>query len=177
MHNAIALALCAAADAKGTIVTGLSSNHLAELKGMLASAQRVLPDMWRVSVYDLVDDLKPVDVQLLNSYCGVTVKPFPGTMDFRYLASSAWKVHIIEAELDLLMPQDFVLYVDAGMQFARQWIPSTIFVAAREQGVVGIKTAGPAAARARHTKVVMRDKTTHRLPCILTLARSQSSRQ
>ena len=152
MHNAIALALCAAADAKGTIVTGLSSNHLAELKGMLASAQRVLPDMWRVSVYDLVDDLAPADLQLLNSYCGVTVKPFPGTMDFRYLASSAWKVHIIEAELDLLMPQDFVLYVDAGSRFARWWVPAAIFDAARERGVVGIETQGPATASAGPTR-------------------------
>jgi len=138
-------AMDASVASNGTIVTGVSSSHLTKLKSMLGSAQRVLPDTWRVSVYDLVDDLAPADLQLLNSYCGVTVKPFPGTMDFRYLASSAWKVHIIEAELDLLMPQDFVLYVDAGMQFARQWIPSTIFVAAREQGVVGIKTAGPVA--------------------------------
>ena len=152
MHNAIALALCAAADAKGTIVTGLSSNHLAELKGMLASAQHVLPDMWRVSVYDLVDDLKPVDVQLLNSYCGVTVKSFPGAVDFRYLTNSAWKVHIIEAELDLLMPQDFVLYVDVGARFARWWVPAAIFDAARERGVVGFETQGPATASAGPTR-------------------------
>jgi len=54
-------------------------------------------------------------------------------------------VHIIEAELDLLMPQDFVLYVDAGARFARWWVPAAIFDAARERGVVGIETQGPVA--------------------------------
>lgn len=56
--------MSAPADAiHGLLVTATAANHFAQLHGLVSSAQRFLPQRWRIVIYDLIGDLSAADVR------------------------------------------------------------------------------------------------------------------
>jgi hypothetical protein len=138
------------ANPPGILVTGTSSNHFSQLHGLVASAQRHLPDTWRIVVYDLLGDLAPKDKRRLAGWCGVEYRIFDAqrvhnsTWFPRYLTLSVWKPSIIRDCLRELPAGGLVVYADTSIRLHEPLGPALIF-AVQEHGFVGRQTASPIA--------------------------------
>ena len=134
----------------GLLVTATSSNHFAQLHGLVHSAQLHLPPSWRIVVYDLLGDLAPSDVHKLSEeWCGVEYRLFNSsrthaTWDRGYLTLSVWKPLIIHDCLRELPPKGIVFYADTSTRL-QEPLSANLLAAVQEIGFVGRQTTSPVA--------------------------------
>ena len=136
-------------DVPGILVTATSSNHFAQLRGLLHTAQLHLPRRWRIIVYDLLDDLSPSDVGSLREWCGVEYRRFNAsrvrdTWERNYLTLSVWKPFIIYDCLREVPRQGIVLYADTSTRLHEE-LSNELLTAVQSIGFVGRRTASPVA--------------------------------
>jgi len=176
-YTALAILMCdilqmaAADDPYGALVTGISANHLHQVRGMLQTAKTHLPTSWRFIVYDLVGDMKPVDVSRVQKWCRVDYRRFDtvsaatkshrnlstptsnlharnvvrSMLDPRFLTNSAWKPLIILECLASLPEDSILVYADASMRFTGSLAESGLLQLASRYSFVGKTTASPIA--------------------------------
>lgn len=142
----------------GALVTGVSANHFAEMRGLIISAQRFLPAGWPIVVYDLVSDLSREMERDMSSWCGVEVRRFKSerfgfTLDSRFLTVSMWKPFMIRQCLLSLPPLGILIYADASNRL-QEPLGTPLLDAVRRIGYVGRETIGPV-ARYTHPRMAV----------------------
>ncbi|XP_072051308.1 uncharacterized protein [Amphiura filiformis] len=96
------------------IVTATSQNHLGEAKGMIATAQRHMPNT-KIIVYDL--GLTPDGVKKVDKMCNVEVRKFPFERyppHVKNIHNYAWKPLLI---LESLKEFGAIFYGDSSVRF------------------------------------------------------------
>ena len=134
-------------DIPGILVTATSGNHFPQLHGLVHGAQQYLPQTWRITVYDLIGDLKAADVQQMKRWCGVEYRRFNesqviGPWFRKYLTLSIWKPYIIGDALGELPEGGIVLYADTSTRLQEPLTPA-LLESVQLEGFVGRKTASP----------------------------------
>ena len=137
------------AAAVGTLVTGTSLNHFAQLPGLIQTAQLHLPPRWNIVVYDLLGDLTSTNVRNIKTWCGVEYRRFNASRvssmwEPKYLTLSVWKPFIIHDCLRQLPRHGIVLYADTSTRL-HEPLSDDLLAAVRTTGIVGRKTASPIA--------------------------------
>ena len=164
----------------GILVSAVSQNHFPQLRGLVQSGQRYLPDSWRIIVYDLLGDLRSSHTTEIASWCGVEYRRFDprttnATWDPRYLTLSVWKPPIIKDSLMSLGPGGIVLYADAAVRLHGP-LSSSLIAAVQEHGFLGRQTASPVSSythpqmaielgNQRHAQVSLTDYATAPMVC------------
>ena len=133
----------------GVLVTGVSGNHFAEMRGLVYTAQRHLPTGWPIVIYELVGDLKDSARRAATAWCGVEVRRFELerfniTLDPRLLTVSMWKPFMIRQCLLSLPASGIVVYADASTRF-HEPLGAALLDAVTRTGFIGRRTAGPVA--------------------------------
>ena len=101
---------------KIVIAGAVSSNHLEEMKDMIASVQHFYPSL-HIVIYNL--GLTSVEIETLESYCNVHVRQFNFSKypDFvRDLQFCAWKPLLVH---ELSKEFDFIFYHDASIRLMK----------------------------------------------------------
>jgi len=126
------------------LVTAVSANHLSQVRGMLRSAQAMLPPSWPLVLYDLVGDLGEADLRAVRTWCRVEYRRLEGSYDARYLTNSGWKPLVIAACIARLPAGGILVYADASMRFMHPLTStSRLLSLARCHGFVGKTAASP----------------------------------
>lgn len=133
----------------GALVTGVSASHFAQVRGLVFTAQRHLPQGWPIVLYDLVADLTAAASVEMQSWCGVEVRRFHHerfgiVLDPNLLTVSMWKPFIIRQCLLSLPPSGILIYADTSTRF-QEPLSSPLLEAVRTVGFVSRPTDGPVA--------------------------------